>query len=95
MYTYRRLDSLLNDESMDDTDYDVNIPPYDPLRRPHTVGEGAGDRMQNKIDLHMNKVRDKNLIDIKSWQEFSVKTSTDMKNGPRVTFPVLGSNIGE
>ncbi len=90
----RRLDNLLNDdESVDTSDCNSGILKNDTAYRPHTVG-GYMDR-PNKVDSHMNKINNKNSIDIKSWQEYSVKITTDMKDGPRVTFPVLGSSIGE
>jgi hypothetical protein len=90
----RRLDNLLNDEeSMDTLDCNSSILKNDTAYRPHTVG-GYMDR-PNKVDSHMNKIKSKNSIDITLWQEYSVKITTDMKDGPRVTFPVLGSSIGE
>ena len=52
------------------------------------AGRGTGHRASQGPPLPTG------LASLKEWQDFTLQSSKDIKTGPRVTLPVLGSHLG-
>jgi hypothetical protein len=53
------------------------------------AGTGTGRRASQAAPLPTG------LASLKEWQDFTLQSSKDIKTGPRVTLPVLGSHLGK